>query len=613
MLKFIPFIFCALFHFFPPEVMALEKKEGNQGSLVKHQHFVESLSQELLLLKAQESYITNLLDEIKEGKNEGKNFITMLGQLGLFQVLKSLSQSENQDKILAIAGGGDIQMSLCLTKTYIQALNWVCSYLRSAPLGNEEELIHILSHLADDLGRSTEKSREDIYNFSSQYVLSKDDRFVFGLRSDGAGTLGWNGPLEEEDYHKIGKKFSEPLNELISLPREKLDISDVWEKFNPLYGDHPVISFFRNECLALLRLEKIMRAYLGASFQIYPTHQVKIGSLSYSIDQIHRYNVLNFEKFLNFVRHPPKKPKPILKRLLKSHENTLLFSQEKEKKLLHDIVHSFLSPFGYEVPQGSVKKKNQRKHASGRIRKRSRQNTRKPQSHGSSSRRKEETIVSFSDEIPQEFNKIDKEKERELEQLSEAYFGQIPNDSDLIPVQTSKSEAISSLGSSSSCLTQEETQEDDTEIFDFQQWYQEYVVPYQNPNHKSAETQETRDDEIPLPSLPLLLGRALKFYQTVFGQGYQELKIRDFNDFLRQVGGKKLRLTHFGYQPVKFEDHSVEIFYTVPNLSKSFKTVPFMVFKIHQPHPPRLPFPRRTLYCFLRKDLTKAGYHPQEK
>ncbi|WP_010301583.1 hypothetical protein [Candidatus Odyssella thessalonicensis] len=103
-----------------------------------------------------------------------------------------------------------------------------------------------------------------------------------------------------------------------------------------------------------------------------------------------------------------------------------------------------------------------------------------------------------------------------------------------------------------------------------------------------------------------LQGQALKFYKAVFGLGAHNVKREDFNDFLRQAKGGKLKQTAQGLKEVPITDASVLCVYRLPDL---FNPGNNKIFKVHQPHGNES-FPYRTLRRFFEHHLIAAGYAP---
>lgn len=103
-----------------------------------------------------------------------------------------------------------------------------------------------------------------------------------------------------------------------------------------------------------------------------------------------------------------------------------------------------------------------------------------------------------------------------------------------------------------------------------------------------------------------LQGQALKFYKAVFGLGAHNVKREDFNDFLRQAKGGKLKQTANGPKDILITDPSVICMYRLPDL---FNPGNNRIFKVHQPHGNES-FPYRTLRKFFEHHLIAAGYAP---
>lgn len=109
---------------------------------------------------------------------------------------------------------------------------------------------------------------------------------------------------------------------------------------------------------------------------------------------------------------------------------------------------------------------------------------------------------------------------------------------------------------------------------------------------------------MPMP-IPNLSKKGSRFYDAIFSNGTKNVCKQHFNQFLKDVGGKKYKMTPQGLREVDLQDKTVEIHYCVPNLTP--QQTGSINFKIHQPHA-NYPFPKRTLYHFLRPQLEEAGY-----
>lgn len=149
-----------------------------------------------------------------------------------------------------------------------------------------------------------------------------------------------------------------------------------------------------------------------------------------------------------------------------------------------------------------------------------------------------------------------------------------------------------------------EDSSDEEKTFDYDDWYQKNVIAYleQKKNNALAPSFATA------PVIPIFYGYARTFLKVVFGGGYQEVTTKHFNEFLKQAGGCKVKLTQNGYLPICLNDKSVETHYVLPNLSDTSGTSPYVLCLVHQPHASSIPFPRKTLYIFFKRDLVKAGY-----
>ena len=106
-------------------------------------------------------------------------------------------------------------------------------------------------------------------------------------------------------------------------------------------------------------------------------------------------------------------------------------------------------------------------------------------------------------------------------------------------------------------------------------------------------------------SIPDLTGKGLAFYKALFGQGGKNVKIDAFADFLTQIGGTKVKMSPTGMKVLLNSDLSVICMAAIPNLREPGA---FSFIRCHQPHNGSTPFPRRTLYNFLRPQLEAAGY-----
>ena len=153
---------------------------------------------------------------------------------------------------------------------------------------------------------------------------------------------------------------------------------------------------------------------------------------------------------------------------------------------------------------------------------------------------------------------------------------------------------------SSSCAS--EVPEDEV-TQDFNTWHeaawqrQEVGPPStEEPSQqKQAATPAIKDSEAQL-FLDVVLGRS----------GYQSLRRRHFNAFLKAVGGTKLRMTQNGYIPIAFPDKTVETKYWVPNLADN-AALNDVACTIHQPHG-NDKFPKKTLFQFFKRQLAERGY-----
>ena len=142
------------------------------------------------------------------------------------------------------------------------------------------------------------------------------------------------------------------------------------------------------------------------------------------------------------------------------------------------------------------------------------------------------------------------------------------------------------------------------EVFDFDEWYKDNVT---NNRHKK---QFMLQSSIPntSPPKPQFYGLGDTFLDVIFGHGYAEVTTKHFNSFLKQAGGYKVKMSQNGYISIPLKDKSVEAHYVVPNLLETRNEMPFCLFLVHQPHAASIPFPKKTLYNFLKRDLVKAGY-----
>lgn len=150
----------------------------------------------------------------------------------------------------------------------------------------------------------------------------------------------------------------------------------------------------------------------------------------------------------------------------------------------------------------------------------------------------------------------------------------------------------------------DEEDSDEEQAFDFDQWYQDNVIVYSEQKQNALLT-------LNVPRalrMPFFYGDARTFLRVVFGGGYQEITTKHFNQFLKQAGGCKVKLTQNGYLPICLNDKSVETHYVLPNLSDTAGTIPYVLCLVHQPHASSIPFPKKTLYIFFKRDLVKAGY-----
>ena len=143
------------------------------------------------------------------------------------------------------------------------------------------------------------------------------------------------------------------------------------------------------------------------------------------------------------------------------------------------------------------------------------------------------------------------------------------------------------------------------EFFDFDCWYKDNVFAYSQPsravNHSILESSSRFIK-------PQFYGLGETFLNVIFGHGYVEVTTKHFNSFLKQAGGYKVKMSQNGYIPICLKDKSVETHYVVPSLLDTRHETPFCLYLVHQPHSASIPFPKKTLYNFLRRDLAKAGY-----
>ena len=156
----------------------------------------------------------------------------------------------------------------------------------------------------------------------------------------------------------------------------------------------------------------------------------------------------------------------------------------------------------------------------------------------------------------------------------------------------------------------DEENEDEKELaLYYNDWFNEYILPYQNRPPEDRRTgAPTQEEKVIILSnnkessifLDVVLGR----------QAYQTLKRGHFDAFLRAVQGYKLKMTPNGYLTIRLTDQSVETKYYVPNYSGD-ESKKAMVFTIHQPHGSG-EFPRRTVYNFFKPQLLKKGYDKVE-
>ncbi len=143
------------------------------------------------------------------------------------------------------------------------------------------------------------------------------------------------------------------------------------------------------------------------------------------------------------------------------------------------------------------------------------------------------------------------------------------------------------------------------ELFDFDDWYRDNVT--ENLHKKNSMIQLCASSRT-FRIMPQFYGLGETFIDVVFGHGYAEVTEKHFNSFLKQAGGSKVKMSQNGYIPIPLKDKSVETHYVVPNLLGTEQELPFCLFLVHQPHAASIPFPKKTLYSFLRRDLAKAGY-----
>lgn len=146
----------------------------------------------------------------------------------------------------------------------------------------------------------------------------------------------------------------------------------------------------------------------------------------------------------------------------------------------------------------------------------------------------------------------------------------------------------------------------DDEQWDYWTWYsQQDFSKKQNP---ILDKQQDNIIKEHLSFIDTLTGKALVFYKAVFGLGSKNVTQSDFNEFLKQIGGQKMKQTPRGLKIVRLNDTSVLCTYTIPDLANPGN---MHVFKVHQPHGNQ-PFPMRTLKSFLNPQLSLAGYDPQQ-
>jgi hypothetical protein len=563
------------------------------------QNLIQDLDKCITLSETQGFYFKNLIKTISEDPESIKDILLDL-QAYHESSLPQIPEIKNPHLYSAARITTDFQMSSIFSDYLSLSLKELKNYILHAEKVDPSKIQEYLGNIHTQLCITADMSCADIGNLSrtEMSIIEPNFSFIQYNTKSNLSTINyaWNGAQDQENltrFYNIVKIY----NILGCENRVTVDTPEFWDLFNSLFRKSPFMSIVMNEFLTLRKIEKLIEPHLE---KISKRSQIirpqSIGDGGDIIDVIYKEISKKALKLPTFSNNSSlqRLQKLYIKKTQDKNVEDFLFTQDETLKLLSSIVrklpllevdNSFLSPHLLKFLKNKNSQEQQKK------KKRSKKKNSLPSKDNLSLSSKEPSIV-IVESIPEQPSLPLEEKN-------------IPSLPSLEMPEIEENTVLPSkfLEETTSLIIQEIEEDNDETIFDWDKWYEEYIKPFQTPQIQKEDQHEDSS-----PSLPSLSGKAETFYNVIFGQGYSSVKQRDFNAFLKAIGGYKLKMTTQGYQPTTLTDKSVEIFYAVPNLTRTHKEQPFMIFKVHQPHSAGTPFPRKTLYNFFKRDLETAGY-----